>query len=247
MKYKLMIGGLITCCIIFVMMEHYIAKLEHENIRLKIEIEEFKKNNDVIKLAEEINNIGYNVVDYVAGLEDQIVELCISNDNKTKEIKELQKLINESSKKKNTKKYRLRDNSLNKIQQKRADKIAYNTYKNYKKYGVLPSIAVAQSMQETSLGTDKTSATPHYGWWGVTSIHGGYMKYDTFKEALLSYLGTLNNGRYNGCLNEYNYTKASQAIQDGGYCEPPAGYANEIVKNINQYNFRKYDEYYLGL
>lgn len=239
-----------------------------ENRELKKEINSLKKvygvtiaedREQLRNLANSIASTGYTLTDYVYGLQDQITELTIVCEDNAKDNKKMAKRLKSLSKKCkkykkelekiHPKKYSLKDNNLSAIKQKRADEIAYITAKNYDKYGILPSVAVGQACEETQLGTDNTSATPYYGWWGVTSKipNKTYATYGSLEEGCLAYLDTLNNGLYKGAVFNKNYQSATRAIQDGGYCEPRKGYSDRVNDSIEDHNFTEYDKYYLGL
>lgn len=214
-----------------------------------------KNNDDLVNLSRQLSSTGYTLIDYIAGLQDQITELSIVCDDKDKSTKNLKNKLKKVRKKykkvvsKGTKKYSLTNNQLSTEKQKRADDIAYIAYQNYDKYGILPSVAVGQACEETGLGTDDTSATPYYGWWGVTSTIPGktYATYTSLESGCLAYLKTLNNGMYDGAVFNKDYQSATMAIQNGGYCEPREGYSDRVNDSIESHNFTEYDRYYLGL
>ena len=143
------------------------------------------------------------------------------------------------------KEYYHTSNSLSESQLQVANEIAYIVASEYDTYGVLPSVAVGQAMQETGLGGASTSASNNYGYWGVCSS-SGYATYSSLYEGVISYLRCINNGLYDGALFEKDYSNSLYAIQNGGYCVPSEGYASKVINCIEKYNFKAYDDYYLG-
>ena len=209
-------------------------------------------DRDTIQIARKVKNSDYSYEEYITGYSDQISELEASIDGKDSEIDLLERQvesIKKSYKRKlrisEVKKYNLESNILTDTQLKRADQIAYIVAVNYEKYGVLPSVAVGQAMQETQLGVAITSATPNYGWWGVCSDYG-YATYSTLEEGIYSYLECINNGLYDGALFERDPFNSLMSIQKGGYCQPSDGYASAVISCIESYGFAEYDDYYLG-
>ena len=143
------------------------------------------------------------------------------------------------------KEYYHTSNSLSESQLQVANEIAYIVASEYDTYGVLPSVAVGQAMQETQLGTDKNcSVINSYGWWGVKSkIHSGYARYSSLDEGIQGYLNCLNNGRYDKALFNKSPVDSMYAVQKGGYCDN--SYAENVISCIQQFNFTEYDKYYL--
>ena len=208
----------------------------------------------VIDIALAIKNSGYSITSYLDGYTDQIDEMMISMTEKDAEIKSLEEEVNDLDKenaklrkelKKKKRVYHLKCSLLTETQLKRADYIAKKVADNYSKYGVLPSVAVGQAMQETQLGTDEDcSVVNSYGWWGVKSkMHSGYARYSSLDEGIMGYLKCINNGRYNKALFSNSPQVSLTAIESGGYCEE--AYAENVLRCINNFNFTEYDKHYL--
>ena len=211
-------------------------------------------DKDILEIAKEVKSSGYSYEEYILGYSDLLYEMELLVDEKdntisllNKKIDRIKKSYNKKLENSQLKKYNLKSRKLTKKQLERADTIAYYVSQNYEDYGVLPSVAVGQAMQETTMGTSDTSATSSYGWWGVISTSSGYEKYDSLESGIDSYLKCINNGRYDGALFNESYTSSLLAIQNGGYCQPSNGYASSVSKCIEQYGFREYDKYYLGV
>lgn len=136
--------------------------------------------------------------------------------------------------------YHLESSVLSEEQLSRADEIAHIVASNYEEYGVLPSVAVGQAMQESQLGV----ICPKNNLWGINT--GTYSSYPSLYDGVIKYLKVINNGLYDGALFNTDYKSSLYSIQSGGYCVPRDGYAESVSKCITSYNFTEYDKYYLG-
>lgn len=129
------------------------------------------------------------------------------------------------------------DTTLKGIRKSNADRIARVCIKNYKKYGVLPSVCVAQAFIETGIGT----AYNNGNLWGLSSNNfGGYSSIET---GCIAYLKCINNGWYKGAPFAGSYTKQITKILYGGYCDKPASYIAKAIWVIQHYNLTDYDKY----
>ena len=81
--------------------------------------------------------------------------------------------------------------ALSKMQKSNMKRIAKYTADHYDKYGVLPSIAIAQAMQESGLG----EVCPNYNLWGLAS---GKIYCYSIEDGCKKYLKCINNGYYKG-------------------------------------------------
>lgn len=136
--------------------------------------------------------------------------------------------------------YHLESSVLSEEQLNRADEIAHIVASNYEEYGVLPSVAVGQAMQESQLGL----ICPKNNLWGINT--GTYASYPSLYDGVIRYLKVINNGLYDGALFNSDYHSSLYSIQSGGYCVPGDGYAETVSNCITSYNFIEYDKYYLG-
>lgn len=136
----------------------------------------------------------------------------------------------------NTTVYAKDSRALTKVQKERIEKIVNITKKNYDKYGVLPSIATAQAIQETAVGTNRGY---YFNYWGISS---GAEHFGSLKEANIRYLEVINNGYYKNAPFQKDWKKQIRAILDGGYCQPEGNYYNDIQWIVNYYNLDKYDK-----
>lgn len=125
--------------------------------------------------------------------------------------------------------------SLTEEQQSNARTIAKIVAENWETYGVLPSIAVAQALQETSLG----KAYNNGNLWGIKS---GRISYPSVADGTYGYMRVINNGYYDDALHQTDYKKQIRAILDGGYCEPEGNYYNDILWLVDRYQLDNLDK-----
>lgn len=125
--------------------------------------------------------------------------------------------------------------ALTKKQWETADVIAEVAAENYEKYGVLPSVAVAQAFIESTLGTYCRGNNL----WGIRS---GAESYPSLEAGVLRYLEVINNGYYVGAPFASDYRTQLRCILDGGYCQPVGPYYENATWSIEHYGFDKYDE-----
>lgn len=221
-----------------------ICTFVYGSLHLNTKIQCGEKDKEIQILKEEVDNMR-TYEGHISAL-----EITLNGKNDTielleRQVHDIKSSYSEKLKKSELKKYHLKTGVLDEIQLQRADDIAYLVAKHYEEYGVLPSVAVGQAMQETQLGNAYNSATFNYGWWGVCGT-AGYERYSTLNEGVMSYLKCLNNGLYDGALFESDPRIALDYIEAGGYCVPSEGYADSVFRCIESYDLRKYDEYYLG-
>lgn len=119
-------------------------------------------------------------------------------------------------------------------QQRNADKIAEIVSENWDKYGVLPSIAIAQAFIESTLGDNCTG----YNLWGIKS---GEEQYGSLEEGVYRYMKVINNGYYKRAPFCNNYKEQIRIILDGGYCTPVGNYYNNVIWTIQTYGLYQYD------
>lgn len=129
------------------------------------------------------------------------------------------------------------DTKLSGARKKRADIIANICIKYYKKYGVLPSVCVAQAFVETGIGT----AYNNNNYWGISS--NGYGGFPTIKSGCIKYLKVINNGCYGTAPFTRNYRSQITKIIKGGYCQPANNYIANVCSTIRKYRLTDYDAY----
>lgn len=132
---------------------------------------------------------------------------------------------------------------FNNSQKKIAKTITEICTKEWEKYGVLPSMCIAQAFIESTLGKNRISST-NYNFWGIKSKIKGrkYAYYSTLEEGVYAYMETINNGYYKGAPFEKDYKKMISKILAGGYCYPAGHYYDNIMWTYDAYDLQKYDK-----
>lgn len=156
------------------------------------------------------------------------------------------------------------------VQQERSafvKKIAPYAVELGKEYGVLPSITIAQAILESDWGTSSL-ATQYNNYFGIKgddpantkvlqtkeytngqwiTINGRFRVYSDFRESMKDHTKLLVNGtswnsqQYKQVLQSKDYIDAALALQTDGYATDP-GYTSKIIRIIQKYNLKKYDE-----
>ena len=139
---------------------------------------------------------------------------------------------------------------------------------NYNKYGILPSITMAQAILESGWGNSELAVT-HNNLFGIKadsrwngdiatittsenyndSTVANFRKYDNINESIEDHGKFLyENSRYAeyGLFNGKDYKAQAQALEDAGYStvknesgEPI--YADKLISLIEKYNLMQYD------
>lgn len=120
-------------------------------------------------------------------------------------------------------------------QDKRAKAIGSICINEWDKYGVLPSVCIAQAFVESTLGEN----CKDYNLWGIRS---GHASYDSLEEGVYAYLEVINNGYYDKAPFTRDASLQIQRILDGGYCEPVGDYYDDVMRTIDHYDLHLYDE-----
>ena len=134
-------------------------------------------------------------------------------------------------------------------------------------YGVLPSITIAQAILESDWGTS-TLASQYNNYFGIKgedpnntkvlqtkeytngqwiTINGRFRVYSDFRESMKDHTKLLVNGtswnsqQYKQVIQSKNYIDAAVALQTDGYATDP-GYTSKIIRIIQKYNLKKYDQ-----
>lgn len=132
---------------------------------------------------------------------------------------------------------------LTKEQKKVADRVAEITAEKWEECGVLPSVAVAQTFVESSLGDNQVRKN---NLWGLRP-GGEYSSYANMEDGIYAYLEILNNGLYDKALYKKDYKVQLQKILQGGYYGEDDGgtieeYYRDCVDSIRDYQFDRYDQ-----
>ncbi|PMD69498.1 glycoside hydrolase family 73 protein [Companilactobacillus nuruki] len=156
------------------------------------------------------------------------------------------------------------------VQQERnqfVKKIAPYAVELGKEYGVLPSITIAQAILESDWGTSSL-ASQYNNYFGIKgddpsntkvlqtkeytngqwiTINGRFRVYSDFRESMKDHTKLLVNGttwnpqQYKQVLQSKDYIEAAVALQSDGYATDP-GYTTKIIRIIQKYNLKKYDQ-----
>lgn len=106
--------------------------------------------------------------------------------------------------------------------------------KEWKKYGVLPSVCIAQAMQESTLGK---YCSPNNLW----QIKSGAVSYGSLEDGVYAYLRVINNGCYGTAPFTKNASSQISKILAGGYCTPVGDYYSNVMWIINKYGLERFD------
>ena len=134
------------------------------------------------------------------------------------------------------------------------------------KYGVLPSISIAQAILESDWGNSELSIknNNYYGIKGSNleptatmttkeyvdgewiEIKADFRKYATWQESMEDHSElftrgtTWNEDQYAKVLAAADYKEAAYALQESGYATDP-DYPGKLIRLIEQYNLNQYD------
>lgn len=139
---------------------------------------------------------------------------------------------------------------------------------NYDKYGVLPSITMAQAILESGWGQSEL-ATEHNNLFGIKAdsrwdgevatiitkenyddtIQANFRKYDNLQESIEDhgeFLFKSTRYRENGFFEGKEYISQAQALEDAGYSTSKnkngeKDYADKLINLIQRYNLMVYD------
>ena len=112
-----------------------------------------------------------------------------------------------------------------------------STEKNWKKYGSLPSVCIAQAYVESGIG----NAGNRNNLWG---LNAGRSSYKTLKKGIYAYMQCINKSFYTryGATDTKSWKKQIKRILMGGYCVPASGYYAKVERVVKAYGLEKYDE-----
>lgn len=133
---------------------------------------------------------------------------------------------------------------LSEKQKEVATKVAEKASCNWEEYGVLPSVAVVQAFNESSLGTNQVKPN---NLWGIRPRGVYYSSYRSLDDGIMAYLRVINNGYYGKALYKRDYHKQLRHILAGGYYGEDDGgtieeYYQNCIGSIEKYGFDKYDK-----
>ena len=134
---------------------------------------------------------------------------------------------------------------------------------SYEKYGVLPSLTLAQAILESGWGESGLSANYNnlFGikagssWTGKVAnlktseqnsdgsyvqITAGFRAYDSVADSIEDHAVLLTNDRYKGVIASKNYKEACVAVRQAGYATS-LDYSNNLINIIEKYGLNQWD------
>ena len=130
--------------------------------------------------------------------------------------------------------YSIKLSGLSEVQKQRAYTIARICINEWDTYGVLPSVAIAQAMVESTLGKHCSGNNL----WGIAS---GAISYDSLESGVYGYLKVINNGCYGSAPFTRDSSSQINKILSGGYCVPVGEYYENAMWIINHYGLERFD------
>lgn len=152
---------------------------------------------------------------------------------------------------------------LSSKQQKFIDTLLPLARKNYRSYGILPSITLSQAILESNWGESRLS-TEYHNYFGIKSFKKSenriqletqefynnqmnqtqdyFRTYRSLEESVAHHgrlLGTAP--RYQKITTEKDYTKAAQELYEASYSTDPK-YPNKLIELIERYHLDQYDQ-----
>lgn len=141
------------------------------------------------------------------------------------------------------------------------DSVAQGAINSWTKYGVLPSVTVAQAILESGWGQSALSTQAH-NLFGIKGSYNGqyvtmqtrevyngqsYYIYDNFRkyannsESVEDHGNFLySNSRYANLLDDQSYASVARKLQADGYATDPS-YASSLIKLVEMYNLTQLD------
>ena len=141
------------------------------------------------------------------------------------------------------------------------DSVAQGAINSWTKYGVLPSVTVAQAILESGWGQSALSTQAH-NLFGIKGSYNGqyvtmqtrevyngqsYYIYDNFRkyannsESVEDHGNFLySNSRYANLLGDQSYASVARKLQSDGYATDPS-YASSLIKLVEMYNLTQLD------
>ena len=142
------------------------------------------------------------------------------------------------------------------------ESVAQGAINGWTKYGVLPSVTVAQAILESGWGQSALSTQAHHNLFGIKGSYNGqyvtmqtrevyngqsYYIYDNFRkyannsESVEDHGNFLySNSRYANLLGDQSYASVARKLQADGYATDPS-YASSLIKLVEMYNLTQLD------
>lgn len=203
---------------------HVLSKMyAKSDVRIRSQKSMDSKIVDVLKFGKSITVLNYNPQKLWQEIEYKGKIRYICTDYLTKHKPKAINITN------------IKLHGLSTDQQQRAYTIAKVCIKEWKNYGVLPSVAIAQAMQESTLGKHCSGNNL----WGICS---GAVHYDSLESGVYGYLKVINNGCYGSAPFTRDASSQISKILDGGYCVPVGDYYSNVMWIINKYGLERFDQ-----
>lgn len=147
------------------------------------------------------------------------------------------------------------------------EKVGESAQKNYDKYGILPSMTVAQAILESGWGESELSAL-YYNFFGmradstytgktvvlrtgeeidgvIIGMNGEFRAYDSFEEGIEGYYQFITGyERYSNLIWETDYHIACEKIKEDGWATA-SNYSECLIDIIESYNLVRFDMTYI--
>lgn len=140
------------------------------------------------------------------------------------------------------------------------DSIKEGAIETYEKYGVLPSLTIAQAVMESGwgrspIGHNLFGIKAGSKWQGkvvrcgtheqladgtVVQTSAVFRDYDSFEESIDDHGKLISEGRYEKVPQATNYKEAAQAVADAGYATSH-NYAQSLIGLIEKYGLDQWD------
>ena len=143
------------------------------------------------------------------------------------------------------------------------EKLGEASQKNYSKYGILPSMTIAQAILESGWGKSELSAL-YYNFFGMRAdssytgksvvlrtgeeidgvmikMDGEFRAYDSFEEGIEGYYQFITGyERYSNLIWEKDYRTACYKIKEDGWATA-SNYSECLIDIIESYNLTRFD------
>ena len=140
------------------------------------------------------------------------------------------------------------------------NRIKAGAVESYNKYGVLPSLTIAQAILESgwgkhSIGNNIFGIKAGSGWNGKVKrvktseqrsdgsyyqIYANFRDYDSVDESIIDHAKLLTGDRYKRVIAATNYKDACQAVRACGYATS-LNYSKNLINIIEQYGLNQWD------
>lgn len=126
--------------------------------------------------------------------------------------------------------------------QEMVNKVAQVAIANYKKSGILPSVAVAQACYESSWGESNIARTKK-NLFGI-KYKGQFLSFKSWEDSMDYYFSSklILKSIYDKGRHKNTPEETIRGIIEGGYCQGDGNYVSNIISIINTYGFTYFDD-----